>query len=224
MSGAPTPTPTEDDKVRSPLDRATFLRRGATGGLVLVVGGTALAAAACGDDDTKAASTMASSTAAAPMGDAAIASLAATAELLAIDFYGKAIDTGIFMGDVLAYMTAAKQNEQDHYDALAKVLGKDAPAGLTFMYPDGTFDSEKSIATTGTALETAFVGAYMGAIPALTDNGLKKVAAQIGANEAQHLTTFKSVAAGGDLVPNPSLPEVLTAAQATAAVKPFLGS
>lgn len=221
MSGAPTPTPTEDDTVRTPLDRATFLRRGATGGLVLVVGGTALAAAACGDDDSGAASTTAS-TAAAPTGDAAIASLAATAELLAIDFYGRAIDSGMFTGDVLAYMTAARANEQDHYDALAKVLGADAPAGLTFMYPDGTFDTMASIATTGTALETAFVGAYMGAIPALSDNGLKKVAAQIGANEAQHLTTFKSVGAGGDLVPNPSLPQVLTAAEATAAVKPFL--
>lgn len=224
MSGTPTPTPTPDreDHVH-PLDRATFLRRGATGGLVLAVGGTALAAAACGSDDGGSASTMASTAAAAPMGDAAIASLAATAELLAIDFYGRAIDSGMFTGDVRAYMTAARANEQDHYDALAKVLGKDAPAGLTFMYPDGTFDTMASIATTGTALETAFVGAYMGAIPALSDNGLKKVAAQIGANEAQHLTTLKSVGAGGDLVPNPSLPQVLTAAEATAAVKPFLG-
>ena len=68
-----------------------------------------------------------------------------------------------------------------------------APRDLTFTYPDGTFDSDKSIADTGTALETAFVGAYMGAIPALKDNGLKKVAAQIGANEAQHLTTLKSL-------------------------------
>ena len=76
---------------------------------------------------------------------------------------------------------------------------------------------------TGVALETAFVGAYMGAIPALSDNGLKKVAAQIGANEAQHLTVLKSLDAGGTLVPNPSLPEVLTAAEATAAVTPFLG-
>lgn len=63
----------------------------------------------------------------------------------------------------------------------------------------------------------------MGAISALSDNGLKKVAAQIGANEAQHLTTFKSLAAGGTLVPNPSLPDVLTAAEATMAVTPFLG-
>jgi hypothetical protein len=204
------------------LSRARFLRRGVKGGLVLAVGGTALAAAACGDDDDPAAST-ASSTAAEPVDDVAIAQLAATAELLAVDFYGQGIDSGFFRADVLAYMKAARMNEQDHYDALAEVLGAEAPSGLTFVYPEGTFASAKSIADTGAALETAFVGAYMGAIPVLSDNGLKKVAAQIGANEAQHLTVLNSLAAGGDLVPNPSLPDVLTAEEATAAVTPFLG-
>jgi hypothetical protein len=204
------------------LSRARFLRRGATGGLVLAVGATALAAAACGDDDDTGATT-AATTAAEPVDDVAIATLAATAELLAIDFYGRGIDSGFFRADQLAYMRAARRNEQDHYDALAEVLGADAPADLTFTYPDGTFASAKSIADTGSALETAFVGAYMGAITALSDNGLKKVAAQIGANEAQHLTVLNSLGAGGDLVPNPSLPDVLTADEATAAVTPFLG-
>jgi rubrerythrin len=225
MSRRPTtPESPETTHVDHHLDRATFLRRGATGGLVLVVGGVALAAAACGDDDT-AASTSAAATTTAPgmVDDVAIAKLAATAELLAIDFYGMSIDTGIFKADDLAYLSAARQNEQDHYDALAKVLGAQAPRNLTFTYPMGTFDSDKSIADTGTALETAFVGAYMGAIPALKDDGLKEVAAQIGANEAQHLTTFKSLAAGGALVPNPAFPNALTAAEATAAVTPFLG-
>jgi hypothetical protein len=205
------------------LDRATFLRRGATGGLVLAVGGVALAAAACGDDDTAAStSPLATTSAAGKVGDAAIATLAATAELLAIDFYGMGIDSGLFAADVLAYMSAARQNEQDHYDALAKVLGAEAPKNLAFTYPAGTFSTPRSVADLGTALETAFVGAYMGAIPALKDNGLKVVAAQIGANEAQHLTIFKSLAAGA-LVPNPSLPEVLTAGEATMALRPFLG-
>ncbi len=206
-----------------PTNRAQFLSRGAKGGLVLAVGGVAIAAAACGSDTNTAATTAAATTPTAePIDDVAIAKLAATAELLAIDFYGQGIDSGFFKADVLAYMVAAKQNEQDHYDALAKVLGSEAPRDLTFTYPDGTFGSAMSIATTGTALETAFVGAYMGAIPALKDNGLKKVAAQIGANEAQHLTTLKSLGADGTLVPNPSLPDVLTAAEATAAVTPFL--
>jgi rubrerythrin len=225
MSGDPTIEPVEDLTVTEN-NRAQFLSRGVKGGLVLAVGGVALAAAACGDDDDAGATTSASTptmSGAQPVDDVAIAKLAATAELLAIDFYGMGIASGLFKADVLAYMTAARQNEQDHYDALAMVLGKEAPKDLTFTYPDGTFASAKSIATTGSALEEAFVGAYMGAVTALSDNGLKKVAAQIGANEAQHLTTLKSLAAGGTLVPNPSLPKVLTAAEATAAVTPFLG-
>ncbi len=189
--------------------RGEFLSHGMKGGLALVAGGAVLGMA------TSPALGQAT-------GDVAIAKLAATAELLAIDFYGKAIGTGMFTGDQLAYLNAAKMNEQDHYDALAKVLGSAAPKRLMFTYPAGTLASTKSIATTGVALETAFVGAYLGAVEALASNDLKAVAGQIGANEAQHLTTFTRLAAGGALVPNPSFPKSLTATQATAAVTPFL--
>ena len=191
--------------------RAQFLTLGAKGGIALVAGGAVLGLAA-GPALGQAS------------GDVAIAKLAATAELLAIDFYGRGIGTGLFQDDVLAYMEAARQNEQDHYDALATVLGAEAPKGLMFRYPAGTLASATSIARTGTALETAFVGAYLGAVEALESDELKAVAAQIGANEAQHLTTLKRLGAGGKLVPNPSFPESITAAQATAAVTPFLAS
>jgi hypothetical protein len=93
---------------------------------------------------------------------------------------------------------------------------------VKFRYPAGTFASAKSIATTGVALETAFVGAYLGAVEALESNDLKAVAGQVGANEAQHLTVLQSLGAGNKLVPNPSFPESITAAQATEAVTPFL--
>ena len=191
------------------MERGEFLSLGMRGGLALVAGGTVLGAAA-GPALGQAS------------GDVAIAKLAATAELLAIDVYGRAIRTGFFTGDVLAYMEAARQNEQDHYDALAKVLGAQAPKGVKFTYPAGTFKDAATIAKTGVALETAFVGAYLGAVEALKDNDLKGVAALVGANEAQHLTTFKRLAAGNTLVPNPSFPKSLTAKQATAAVTPFL--
>ncbi|WP_217922626.1 ferritin-like domain-containing protein [Miltoncostaea oceani] len=189
--------------------RAEFLSLGAKGGLALVVGGSVLGVAV-GPALGQAA------------GDVEIAKLAATAELLAVDVYSRAITTGFFTADVLAYMEAARQNEQDHYDTLAGVLGADAPKGLKFKYPAGTFASAKSIAATGVALETAFVGAYLGAVEALESVDLKAVAGQVAANEAQHLTTFKRLDAGNTLVPNPSFPESLTAAQATAAVTPFL--
>jgi rubrerythrin len=189
--------------------RGAFLTRGLGGGLALVAGGVLLGAA------TPRARAQGS-------GDVKIATLAATAELLAIDVYGRAIDSGLFSGDVLAYMQAARRNEQDHYDALAMVLGSTTPKGVEFTYPAGTFAGAQRVAMTGVALETAFVGAYLGAVEALRSNDLKAVAGQIGANEAQHLTTFARLSAGGRLVPGPSFPKSLTARQATAAVTPFL--
>src|SRR5215468_6524412 len=79
--------------------RATFLSRGAKGGLALVAGGSVLAAtsgsalANLGDSKTS---------------DADIAKLAATAELLALDFYTRCIASKKFTGDKLAYLAAAR--------------------------------------------------------------------------------------------------------------------
>ena len=188
--------------------RAAFFGRGARGGLTLVAGGSLLAAA--------------SGTAfAAGNGDAAVAKLAATAELLAIDFYGRAIASKRFSGDEAAYLEAARANEQDHYHALAGVLGKAAPKGLHFQYPAGSFGSRLRTAKLAMALETAFVGAYMGAVKSLSSNDLKQVAAQIGANENRHLAIFTNIASGG-IVAGESFPKAFSAAQATKAVTPFL--
>ena len=188
--------------------RAAFLARGAKGGLALVAGGSVLA--------------MASGPAfGSGMADADIAKLAATAELLAIDFYTRSIRSGKLKGAEAAYLAAALQNERDHYKALAGVLGKAAPKNLRFKFPAGTFGSARSIGRTGQALETAFVGAYLGAVKALRSNELKGVAAQIGNNESRHLAILSNIAAG-TIVSGPSFPKALTAAQATKAVTPFL--
>ena len=188
--------------------RAAFLSRGAKGGLALVAGGSLLAVTS-------------GQALGATAADTDIAKLAATAELLAIDFYSRAIAAKKFRGDELAYMGAALGNERAHYKALAGVLGAAAPKRLRFKYPAGAFSSAKSIGALGQALETAFVGAYMGAVTALKSNELKSVAAQIGANESRHLSVLTNIAAGR-IVAAPSLPRVLTAAQATKAVQPFL--
>jgi Ferritin-like domain len=104
-------------------------------------------------------------------------------------------------------MQAALGNEEAHYRALAGVLGKAVPKGLRFKYPSGSFTSAKRIGKLGQPLETAFVGAYMGAVSALKSNELKRVAAQIGANESRHLSVLTNIAAGV-IVPEPPLPKV----------------
>lgn len=190
------------------ISRARFMSRGAKGGLALVAGGSVLAATtghALG----------------AVSSDTDIAALAATAELLAIDFYGKALGSGKLKGAEQAYLAAALRNEKDHYAALAGVLKSKAPKNVAFKYPAGAFDTGRGIGKLGQALETAFVGAYLGAVTALKSNELKGVAATIGANESRHLAILSNIAAG-TIVSGPSFPKALTAGQATAAVTPFL--
>jgi Ferritin-like domain len=188
--------------------RAAFLSRGARGGLALVAGGSLLAVAE-------------GTALGAARADADIAKLAATAELLAIDFYTRAISSKRISGVELAYLASARENERAHYKALAGVLKSAAPKGLKFKYPSGAFASRRSIGKLGQALETAFVGAYLGAVTALKSNELKRVAANIGMNESRHLSVLSNIAAG-TIVAAPASPKSLTAAQATAAVKPFL--
>ena len=188
--------------------RAQFLARGAKGGLALVAAGSLLG--------------LAEGTAfGAASADADIAKLAATAELLAIDFYSHAIDSKQLKGDELSYLVGARENEQAHYAALEGVLKSATPKNLKFKYPRNTFASRKSIGMLGQALETAFVGAYMGAVTSLRSNELKGVAAEIGACESRHLSVLTNIAAGA-IVPAPDLPKVFSAAQATKAVSPFL--
>lgn len=188
--------------------RSQFLANGMKGGLALVAGGSILGLAqgtALGAVTT----------------DADIAKLAATAELLAIDFYTHAIGSKYLKNDELSYLVGARENEQAHYAALRGVLKDATPKNLKFKYPNGAFGSRHSIGMLGEALETAFVGAYMGAVTALQSNELKGVAAEIGACESRHLSVLTNIAAGA-IVPAPALPKVLTAAQATKAVTPFL--
>ena len=123
------------------VSRGQFFGFGAKGAVALVAGGTLLAqttgTAFAADTRVKA------------VDDVAIAKLAATAELLAIDFYGRAIKSGKFKGDQLGYLAAAQTNEKDHYAALAKVLGSAAPKGLKFKYPAGTFDEAGQSCSSG---------------------------------------------------------------------------
>lgn len=192
------------------LSRARFLNRGAVGGLTLV-GASGILAAAVGADTARGATNQ----------DVAIAKVAATAELLAIDFYGKCISSGVFGGRRERYLRGARENEVDHYQALANLIGPDAPKNLSFSYPAGTFANRTNAARTGIALETAFIGAYLGAVGALSTDDLKTTAATIGANEQGHFIVFTDILTG--LPVGPSFPgPPLTADQAVAALSGFL--
>jgi hypothetical protein len=134
-------------------------------------------------------------------------------ELLALDFYTKAIAAKQFGADATKVMMRAFFNEQEHYAAVSGILTgaaqtPAAPADFDFAYPAKTFDSKGSIVKLAVELETAFLGAYLGAVDALQTSALKLPVARIAASEAQHLGVFTGLA-GGDPV-GISFPNALT--------------
>jgi hypothetical protein len=123
--------------------------------------------------------------AAAPDLDLAWIRLLIGAELLAIDFYGRAKHL----------TTPAKQllaDERAHYDSLAQLLagqggGAAATAGdIDFSYPR---TPEPVLAL---RIERLLLGAYVGAGASLQTPALRLAVAQIAANEAQHVSVWSA--------------------------------
>jgi hypothetical protein len=155
-------------------------------------------------------------------GDVEIAKVAATAELLAIDVYTRALKARsggkvIFSGATRTYLINARKNEVVHYNALKGILKAETPSGLTFKYAAGQFSSASKIVNLGVTLETAFVRAYMTAAKALTVEELRLVAAQIGASEASHLGFLLNAQGQGRTLA--AIPKTLSDAEFKATVK-----
>ena len=198
------------------MTRADVLRRGTLGGLTLGIAGSlaALAAprAAAGGEEPPSEE------------DLAIVRMGAAAELLAIDFYNRALASRRFTAAERGYLGAARNAERNHYAALAVALGDAAPPladDFQFTYPPRSFKTPERIVALGVKLETIFVGVYLGAAQALVDPTLRLVASQIAAAEARHAGVIDSMA--GLIAAGSAFPAALDVEQATAALAPYLG-
>lgn len=197
------------------LSRAQLFTRGAKGGAAILLAGSAgglLAGAAAAD--------------AIPDGDLAYARLLVSAELLAADFYGRVLAAKRFKGEAVKYLKRALFNEQEHYTSVAGILsgaGQTPATGadFDFTYPKNSFGSRGSIAKLGVALETVFLGAYLGAVDAPQTNALKQSVARIAASEAEHLSVLSRLS-GGDPV-GISFPNALAIDEASNALDVYSG-
>jgi hypothetical protein len=176
------------------LDRAGFLSVGARSGAAVALG--AIGAGLLADTSLAAPSR----TAAGPLTDLdlALCRLAVGAEILAVAFYTEGIASKQFAGNELKYLKRALFNEQEHLTAVSAVItgAGQTPStadDFTITFPKGTFDTRNSIAKLGEALETVFVGTYLGAVDSFASGDLKTTAARIAANESQHLSVFSDL-------------------------------
>ncbi len=159
-----------------------------------------------------------------PDGDLAYARLLVGAELLALDFYARAIASKRLRGDALAALKRARLNEREHYNRVSEILNGagQTPAvasDFDFSYPKGAFASRSAIAKLGTALEAAFMGAYLGAVEGLQTDALKLPVAQIATNEAEHLSAFMRLSGRSPI--GIAMPRPLTIDQASDAFDVF---
>lgn len=165
--------------------------------------------------------------------DLDILQLATTAEYLAVDAYTRTLTAG-FSGEVQAYLAAAREQEQAHLTALIDTITlgfNELPvAQPRFAYGfDFTADNQMQIIETLIALETAFTGAYLGAIPLIENKDVLAAAASIAMNEEAHLTILRdTLLEMGGMVEGPQVPNgrafavAISAEEATAAVSSFI--
>jgi rubrerythrin len=195
------------------LTREAFLFRGARAAVAVAAGGTALGGlAASARADTL------------PDNDLAYLRLVIASELLAIDFYTRAVAAKKYRASVAAVLRKSLADEKAHYSALAKALSAAGQtpataADIDFTYPRGSFVSRSSIARLGVRLEGIFVGVSLGAAAGLQTEALRLQVAQIAASESRHLATF-AVLTGRSPV-GPAFPAALPLDRATSVLSAF---
>ncbi len=158
-------------------------------------------------------------------GDVDIANFALTLEYLEAEFYTIAVDSGVLSEVSLPTVTALRDHELAHVDAIIGLL---EGAGATpvekpeFTFPEDAFSSEASILELAATFEPVGVGAYLGAGPMIESPEILAAAGSIEAVEGQHVVAVNSLI--GVVPPaNEAFPAALSQDEVLAAVAPFLG-
>ena len=158
-------------------------------------------------------------------GDAGILNFALTLEFLERDFYQMALDAGVLSGAALGVVTALRDHEAAHVDAITAAL---QGAGATpapkpqFTFPPDALASQDSVIQLASVLEPTGVGAYLGAGPMIQNPDFLEAAGTIAGVEGDHVVAIKNLQ--GVVPPaNVAFEQALTKDEVLAAVAPFLG-
>ena len=158
-------------------------------------------------------------------GDADIFNFALTLEYLEREFYQRALDAGVLSGAALGVVTALRDHEAAHVDAITAAL---QGAGATpvdkpqFTFPQDAFSSQASILQLAATFEPVGVGAYLGAGPMIQSPDLLEAAGTIAGVEGDHVVAVNNLV-GVSPPANTAFAQALTKDQVLEAVAPFLG-
>ena len=133
--------------------------------------------------------------AAVPDGDLAYLRLLIGAELLKVDFHGRALAAKRLAPARRKLVHGLLLDDKAHYNGLAALLSSvgqppATPGDIDFSYPRGTFGTEAATLKAGRRLAALALGAYLGAAENVQTPQLRLPVAQIAANEAQQLGAY----------------------------------
>lgn len=172
------------------VSRRSFFTGAAALGATAIVAGTGLV--------TKASAQSAGPTS----GDVDILIAAEIAEALAVTTYHHIIRTAPFFSrlpdDDQNYIKGALQEEMSHYALEQSATGQDSPFD-EFFYPKHMFQSAQVTLNTLTALEDAFIAAYLVGVRNFSTPDLRVTAARIMGIESDHRTLARVLA--GEVLP-----------------------
>ena len=165
--------------------------------------------------------------AAPPSGDLDIVRFALTMERLEAAFYAQVVAAHQKRAYLPARSFALAQElaaaEADHVQALEGVLtgaGEEVPATPSFQFPNEVFISPIGYAWFAYTLEEIGIGAYLGAVGKIQNDGLRKSAAAIYGAEARHAALLRTLA-GFEFAPR-YFESPLTVDQVTTLITPYI--
>ncbi len=211
---------------REPAGRRSFLKwSGATG--------AALVLAACGEDrgaPTGPVETFDGPRAthflppSGPSNDTEILQFALLLELLEAKFYTEAVASDILRGKVLEVSTSVRDHEQDHVAFLQAALGSNAfgQEDVQFGFSP-TLKNQTNFLAAAEAFEQTGVGAYLGALPLISDPAIAEAASTIFTVEARHTAVFRALNGRAEPVPR-AFEQPLTPSEVVSRISPFLKS
>jgi hypothetical protein len=135
------------------------------------------------------------------------------------------LDAGVLSGAALGVVTALRDHEAAHVDAITAALqgaGATPVAKPTFTFPPESLASQAGVIQLASVLEPVGVGAYLGAAPMIQNPDLLEAAGTIAGVEGDHVVAVKNLQG---IVPpaNVAFEKALTKDQVLAAIAPFLG-
>ena len=158
-------------------------------------------------------------------GDADIFNFALTLEFLEREFYQRALDAGVLSGAALGVVTALRDHEAAHVDAITAALqgaGATPVAKPNFTFPADALSSQASVLKLAATLEPVGVGAYLGAGPMIQNPAFLEAAGTIAGVEGDHVVAVNNLI-GVSPPANTAFAQALTKDQVLAAIAPFLG-